>query len=429
VDRRSVLRAAVATGAVALGGGVLGGAAPTWAGSVKRGGSSRDITYRRWTSAADFATGTAAGTSVSGDALVIGAPSGQLTYTDPFKGTTGTYDYAVWTSPRVGLSYPATEAVASWNADTPGGTWVQLEMRGVTQLGNTTKWYVLGRWAADDTYLARTSVPSQGDTDGSVSIDTFVAATGHGWTAWDLRVTLLRPAGTTQTPTLRSVGAMASTLPASGKVTASTPQNAQGVVIDVPRYSQQIHSGQYPQWDNGGEAWCSPTSTSMVVSYWGTGPTPTDYAWVDPSYADPWVDYAARNTFDHNYSGCGNWPFNAAYAGRYGLDAFITRLRSMNEAERFIAAGIPLVVSGSWKNGQVGGLSYGTNGHLMVLVGFTATGELVINDPNSPTDADVRKVVSRADYEAAWLNSSGGIVYVIHPSSVPLPTAPTQANW
>jgi hypothetical protein len=167
----------------------------------------------------------------------------------------------------------------------------------------------------------------------------------------------------------------------------------------------------------------------MVVSYWGTGPTPADYAWVDPSYADPWVDYAARNTYDYAYQGCGNWPFNTAYAGRFGLDGFVTRLRSLNEAELFIAAGIPLVVSASFKKNEIPGLTYGTGGHLMVLVGFTADGSPVLNDPFSPTNADVRKPVGRAEFEAAWLNTSRGVAYVIHPASAALPLPPAQPNW
>src|SRR3989442_6042529 len=34
------------------------------------------------------------------------------------------------------------------------------------------------------------------------------------------------------------------------------------------RSSQELHHGEYPQFDNGGEAWCSPTSTAMVVGHW-----------------------------------------------------------------------------------------------------------------------------------------------------------------
>ncbi|HET6212814.1 MAG TPA: C39 family peptidase, partial [Micromonosporaceae bacterium] len=267
MDRRSVLRAAVATGGAALGGSALAWV-PARASNTKKS-TTRDIAYRQWTTTADFAGGTAAGTVVGAGAVTIGSPIGQVSYMDPYQGTTGTYDYATWTAPRVSPGFAAAEVIPSWTADTPGGTWIQVELRGVTEVGTTTKWYVLGRWAADDNQIFRTSVGGQGDADGTVSIDTFVAASGHGWTAWDLRVTLYRPAGTGQTPTLRSAGAVAALLPDPGKIVASTPETALGVVLDVPRYSQEIHAGQYPQWDGGGEAWCSPTSTSMVVAYWG----------------------------------------------------------------------------------------------------------------------------------------------------------------
>jgi len=36
-----------------------------------------------------------------------------------------------------------------------------------------------------------------------------------------------------------------------------------------------------------------------------------------PRYADPQVDQGARYTYDYQYEGCGNWPFNAAYAATY----------------------------------------------------------------------------------------------------------------
>lgn len=431
MDRRTVLRGALAAGLGTIGAAGLGtiGAGGLAQAGAKKPPQARDISYRRWSSTAELATGATAGAVVAAGAVTIGTPAGQFTYADPHTGRTGTYDYATWTSPLVAPGFAATEAIPSWTADTPAGTWLQIEMRGVTELGGTTKWYYLGRWAADDNQIFRTSVASQGDDDGFVAVDTFVAAGGRGWTAYELRVTLYRPVGSAQTPALRSVGASVSRLPDPGKLEPSTPQDALGVVLDVPGYSQEIHIGEYPQWDGGGENWCSPTSTSMVVASWGTGPTPEDYAWVDPAFADPWVDYAARNTFDYTYVGCGNWPFNTAYAGRFGLDGFVTRLRSFNEAERFIAAGVPLVMSASFKKNEIPGLGYGTGGHLLVLAGFTGDGQPVVNDPFSATNAQVRKVVGRAEFESAWLNTSRGVVYVIHPPSVALPAAPAQANW
>ncbi|WP_155368121.1 C39 family peptidase [Catellatospora vulcania] len=418
MERRAVIRSALAAGASTALAGVAG---PAWAAKPPPPPGPRNIAYQGWTSDADFGTGAHLGTATSGGALRIASAAGQFTYLG------SSYDYASWTSPMVATGFPATEAIASWTADTPGATWVQVELRGVTAAGNTSAWKVMGRWAAEDTTVQRTSVPGQTDADGGIAIDTWTAAAGHALTSWQARVTLYRPAGGSLTPVVRSLGAVASAVAGAG--TPTVPGAAQGVTLNVPQYSQEIHAGQYPQYNGGGEAWCSPTSTSMVVAFWGAGPTPADYAWVNPSYADPWVDHAARSTYDLNYDGTGNWPFNTAYAGRFGLDGFVTRLRSLNEAEKFIAAGIPLVLSLSFSKNEIPGLSYSTNGHLLVLVGFSATGQPVLNDPASATNAAVRKTVGRADFEAAWLRSSGGVVYVIKQPGVALPTPPTQANW
>jgi hypothetical protein len=425
IHRRTLLRGLAAGTAGVLAGPELARAA--FAASPPE--PTRDISYRGWSGIPGVARGARDGTGLGPGGLRIHRPIGTITYTDPFVGGSHDYEYATWTSPWVSLGFAASQAVSSWNASTPGGTWIQTELRGVTLAGTTTKWYVMGRWAADDAQFSRTSVPGQRDADGTVDIDTFEAADGGGMRAWQLRLTLYRPAGSRQTPTVRSAGAMASLLPDAADYPTSAPRLARGVALPVPRFSQDVHLDQYPQWDNGGEACCSPTSTSMVVAYWHTGPSPADYAWVDPSYADPWVDYAARNTYDNNYTGCGNWPFNTAYAARFGLRSFVTRMRSFNEVERFIAAGIPVVVSAAFKKGQVPGADYSTNGHLMVIAGFTADGDPVMNDPAAPDDPSVRKVFGRPEFENAWRNSSGGTVYIIHPATVALPPSPRQANW
>ncbi|MEU8077104.1 C39 family peptidase [Catellatospora citrea] len=391
--------------------------------------AGRDIAFRRWDSPQRWAEGTGSGVFAGTGGLTFAAATGTVSHTDPRTGLSTDYETATWTGPATAVGFAATELIPSWTADTPGGSFLRVEVSGTTTAGTVTKWFNLGDWAADDTAFRRTSQRGQGDADGDVSADTYRAADGRALASWRLRATLLRPAGSTDTPVLRTLGAAASALPAPGAPTPSSPLAARGRTLDVPPYSQQLHRGEHPQWDNGGEAWCSPTSTSMVLAYWGVGPTPADYAWVEPGHTDPWVDFAARHTYDHAFAGCGNWPFNTAYAGRFGMRAFVTRLRSLNEAERFIAAGIPLIASASYRKGQVPGLDYDTKGHLMALVGFTDAGDPVLNDPNSPSNAQVRKPVGRAEWESAWLDSSRGLVYVIHPASVPLPTPPGQANW
>ena len=64
---------------------------------------------------------------------------------------------------------------------------------------------------------------------------------------------------------------------------------------------------------------------------------------------------------------------------------------------------------------------YGTNGHLMVIVGFTADGDLIINDPADNSNAAVRTVYTRENFESVWQRSTGGMSYVYHPKDVKLP--------
>jgi hypothetical protein len=344
-----------------------------------------------------------------------------------------TFDNApggVWTSPWFQTGFGFTELVSSWNADTPAGTWIQIDMRATTDRATTTKWYTMGRWAFGDGDIQRTSVGGQGDADGFVSIDTFFAK-DHPLTSYQLRVTLYRVAGSSATPRLTRIGAVASDPINSNPYVPSATTMKKMIDLHVPSYSQEIHAGEYPQFDGGGEAWCSPTSTSMVVAYWGRGPAPSDYAYVYadyPNVLDPWVDYAARYTFDYHYDGAGNWPFNTAYAAHFGLEAEVTQLRSLAEAEQFVKAGIPLVASIAFQPNKLDGFLFrGTDGHLLVIGGFTAGGDVISYDPASASDATVRHVYNRAQFEKAWMSASGGIVYVIHPASVPLP--PSNGNW
>ena len=344
-----------------------------------------------------------------------------------------TFDNApggVWTSPWFQTGFGFTELVSSWNADTPAGTWIQIDMRATTDRGTTTKWYTMGRWAFGDGDIQRTSVGGQGDADGFVSIDTFFAK-DHPLTSYQLRVTLNRVAGSSATPRLTRIGAVASDPINSNPYVPSATTMTKAIDLRVPSYSQEIHAGEYPQFDGGGEAWCSPTSTSMVVAYWGRGPARSDYAYVYadyPNVVDPWVDYAARYTFDYHYDGAGNWPFNTAYAAHFGLEAEVTQLHSLAEAEQFIKAGIPLVASIAFEPNKLDGFLFrGTDGHLLVIGGFTAGGDVISYDPASASDATVRHVYDRAQFEKAWMSASGGIVYVIHPASVPLP--PSNGNW
>ncbi|MGH3333861.1 MAG: C39 family peptidase, partial [Nocardioidaceae bacterium] len=123
---------------------------------------------------------------------------------------------------------------------------------------------------------------------------------------------------------------------------------------------------------------------------------------------------------------------NTAYAARFGLTAYVTRMRSMAEAEQFIAAGIPLVVSVTFTEEQLDGAGYGTAGHLLTIIGFDADGNVVSNDPAShqlASNEEVRATYDRRQFEDAWLARTGGIAYVIHPPDVTPPPPPPEPTW
>ncbi|MFE9839597.1 peptidase C39 family protein [Streptomyces sp. NPDC005551] len=414
-SRRTVLAAAVAAAAAGAAGPAAAAAPPR---SAKAPNSLVDL--HAWTSYPDWRSGAARGTRAVAGArpgLVIATPAGTTDYTDPHTGRTAAWEYATWTSPVHRLTVPATEVIASWNAHTPAGTWLQIELTGTYSDGTDTPWYVMGRWAAGDQDIRRTSVDGQSDGRSSIWTDTFAVddtASGLRLVSYRLRLTLYRTPGTQHTPTVWRAGAMGSDVPDRFTVPASTPGVARE--LRVPRYSQEIHAGQYPQYDNGGEAWCSPTSSQMIIEYWGRGPTAEQLAWVDPSYADPQVCHAARFTFDYQYDGCGNWPFNAAYAATYkDLQGVVTRLGSLTDLETLIAAGIPAITSQSFLKTELTGAGYGTSGHLMTVIGFTADGDVIANDPASPSDDAVRRVYDRREFENIWLrtkryNASGKVV-------------------
>ncbi|MGW0121660.1 peptidase C39 family protein [Streptomyces sp. NPDC003327] len=433
--RRTVLAAALA----AVAGTTAATAAPAATATPRGPAPSASpsapalVDNRFWASYADWRSGTAAGTrAVPGrrPGLVLATPSGRTDYTDPHTGRTSRWEYATWTSPAHTPTVPATEVIASWNAHTPDGTWLQVELSGTYADATTTPWYVLGRWASGDGDILRTSVDDQGDGRSSVWTDTLAIddpASGQRIVSYRLRLTLYRAPGSGLTPTVWRIGAMASDVPDRFTVPASTP-GAAGELI-VPRYSQNTHIGQYPEYDNGGEAWCSPTSSQMIVEYWGRRPSAADLAWVNPAYADPQVCHAARHTYDHQYQGCGNWPFNAAYAATYpDMNAVVTRLGSLTDLETLIRAGIPAITSQSFRKEELTGAGYGTSGHLMTVIGFTPTGDVIANDPASPTNEAVRRVYRRREWENIWLRTkrydangkvrsgTGGVCYLFWPT-------------
>jgi uncharacterized protein YvpB len=303
------------------------------------------------------------------------------------------------TSPEVAPPMPWDELVVSWNIESGPGVVVRVEASAVTTNGEPTRFYRLADWTPDNLAEPRRSPPQERDAFGRVDVDT-------------LRLT--RPAKAAQVRIT-----IEKTLPVSAKLThvglafrnrgAELPKTPVAALsplapLDVPELSQ----ADYPEQ----RGWCSPTSVAMVLGYWAE-------TLHRPELAKD-VPEVARGVFDRNYNGTGNWSFNAAYAGSFaGMRATVERLESLADIRRWLALGVPVVISGPYSL-LANNPKASAAGHVIVVVGFTKNGDVIVNDPWAVRERGqaVRRVYDRDHVEAAWARS-GHTVYLIRPNTLP----------
>ncbi|GAB4191388.1 MAG: hypothetical protein OHK0022_05090 [Roseiflexaceae bacterium] len=361
-----------------------------------------DAGFERWQT-----SGTARATDGTLRLDLAGAASGSDPY--PAGGYEG-HSYYNGSNFRVGealgpivpTGFAASEAIASWNATTPPGTWLETLVR--ARIGTRwTKWYSLGVWASDSSTVERHSVGGQADADGTVRVDTLVLGKKTRADALQLKLRLF--SANEATPAVRNAGLAFSTAPARpARLAPGTPARW-GRSLAVPSCSQMV----YP---DGGEVWCSPTATSMVLGYWDR----------DAGPCAPRVAAAVDGVYDWRYGGHGNWSFNVAYAAGAEREGYVARFSSLAQVEPWVAAGVPVVISYAWRKGTLSGAPAGSSsGHIAVLAGFDAKGNPVVNDPAAADDASVQRVYNRAQLERLWLEHSGGTVYLIFPADADMP--------
>jgi len=296
----------------------------------------------------------------------------------------------VLTSPEIATASEWNDLVVSWNARLAPRASLRLEAQ-ARYPDHATRFYVLGVWALNAPAQPRRSVAGQQDEDGDVHTDI---------------LSLVRPADRVQVRlTFEGIAASEpTTLTFLGlsfldtRVDLSSERMLKPDPLDpllVPERSQLLYEG--------GQAWCSPTAVSMILGYWAERCGRRDL--------DRDVPEVAAEVFDPNWPGTGNWPFNTAYAGAFpGMRGYVTRLASVNELGAWLRRGVPVAASVSYSVLQ--GRPPGGDGHLVVCVGFTEAGDVIVNDPG--TRHTIRRVFPLADFLLAWAHSHN-TVYVIHP--------------
>ncbi len=135
-------------------------------------GGARHIAFTRW-AARSFGDGRYLHTR-DRHGLVIGSHPDRVAYRDPY-GSSGRvpYDRGRWYSPWATQHFDLTELIASYDARTPVGTFIEISVRGRTASDQRSSWDSLGRWASYDGGFHRMSLGTQSDDFSSVFVDTW----------------------------------------------------------------------------------------------------------------------------------------------------------------------------------------------------------------------------------------------------------------
>jgi Peptidase_C39 like family len=313
--------------------------------------------------------------------------------------------HGMWTSHEIALEMPSTEFIPSWNGSVPANTGVRLELRTRPRRGGWSPWLYFGSWGK--TPPLREQVISF--DDGAVYIDNLI---------------LTRPADLIQVRAhLYSYDMNEATAPAVRRIAISHSGHAPDLAaadnaalqIDPSAWCRNLPVPFRTQKDApknlSGEI-CSPTCVSMVMQYCG----------IDR----PTVENATA-IYDSEYDLFGNWARAVQRAGELGLDGWLQRFRNWDQVKEQIAKGQPVIASIAFRSGQFpSAVIPRTNGHLIVIRGFTAGGDVIVNDPASREKGEA--AIYKADELAnAWFGH-GGVGYIIRKPIEPAKSATTQAS-
>ncbi|MNS47878.1 hypothetical protein D3C72_804260 [compost metagenome] len=297
-------------------------------------------------------------------------------------------------------------AVASWNADCPVGTWVKAELSASHDDGKTwSAWYEMASWG-DPSVIKRQPKTGKVKADevGRVNEDTLQLKRPATRLRYRLWLQTERP-DATPLVTLAAVSVVdaAKTLPPD-----DTPGRAWGKEVPAQFRSQS----QLPSdisWRG-----CGPTSLTMALTAHGIA-LPTES-----------VAHACWDELNGLY---GNWPFLAAAgsqlmrqagetikvsAGRKKVfRSYVSWAPDWKEVEDEVLAGRPVLVSIYFGEGELkGSMTEASDGHLILVRGFTKDGHPICLDPAARNEAKGRVIYDRRELHRA---RHGGPIIVFRP--------------
>lgn len=273
--------------------------------------------------------------------------------------------------------------VASWNALTPLGTSIEVEVR-INVDGYWSNWHSWGRWSTNA--LSSSVTQDVDDTLAGIDTDTLQVKKGYATQA-QLRVHL-HTSDPRQTPVLKLLAV--SVKPVRKDLMVDRQEIDVDRVIATPAYSQEIRD---PKLAPG---ICSPTTIAAAVNR---------------QNADILPEEVALRNLDEAYGGFGNWSFSTAAAGSLGYHAY-TAYTDLDGLRAQIVSGHPVGVSVQYTNNPDNGeLPYVENatgdtmGHLLLVTGFTkldGVDYVAVNDSYSDSNDDAKRLYRLSQFSEAW---------------------------
>jgi hypothetical protein len=303
----------------------------------------------------------------------------------------------VYSSPVIKTEFPFNELLPSWNFELPEGTGFAVEIRVGRGRNKWSEWFHLGR-------------------DGVAPPGEFAPVLSSKWGEVDVDYLLLTKACTMLQYKV-SLCTQNSNVSPRMKLLAISYSNSLGdkrlwkrwqrehpllshvpslpIALDVPYKAQLTVSRRLRG------SICCPTSVAMVLAFYGNDLPTTD---------------VAKLCYDADSHIFGDWPKAGQVLSQFGLKSWIQRFRTFDDVAVELAKGRPIIASTRSTPEDVRGTRYrSTAGHVIVVRGMTADGDLMVNDPANTTEAQGKTVYSREHMQRIWLDKGGvGIIATRH---------------
>lgn len=286
-------------------------------------------------------------------------------------------------------------ATLSWNIRTPPGTGAWFEVRAwraspADNVAGWTPWLLIGEWGDVTPEQAGWAIQTKA-ANATIETDEFVS--GVPWDAIQWRmVAASRSPGTSVTLVRAQVTAVQDSFHGRRSWAEIASHPVAPFELTIPFRSQRTDnpalSGRL----------CSPTSVAMALAYCGV---------------DVPVQRVAELAYDRRHDIYGNWPRNVQAAFELGVPCRFVRFNNWGEVADAVRRRRPVVISFAADKGELPEAPYeSTSGHLIVIRGFDADGDVLVNDPACPTAADGARTYSRARLTQVWLRNSRGTAYL-----------------